>query len=162
MRFEYSDGGRALAGFKGNAGDCVTRAIAIATGKPYIEVYNALNELAKTHERPGARKRKGKRSSARNGVWRSTYDRYLVGLGWQWCPQMEIGSTCRTHLDAAELPRGRLICRVSKHVVAVIDHVIHDDHDPSRNGTRIVYGYWRPPACDILNAAEPPDANEPE
>ena len=46
----YDDGGRAAAGFKGTTGDCVTRAIAIATGKPYREVYDALNELAKRSE----------------------------------------------------------------------------------------------------------------
>ena len=30
----YNDGGRTAAGFKGETGDCVTRAIAIATGLP--------------------------------------------------------------------------------------------------------------------------------
>jgi hypothetical protein len=28
----------------------------------------------------------------------------------------------------------------------VIDGVIHDTHDPGRDGTRAVYGYWRAPA----------------
>lgn len=32
MTFVYDDGGRSAAGFKGKTGDCVTRAIAIATG----------------------------------------------------------------------------------------------------------------------------------
>ena len=40
----YDDGGRGDAGFKGEAGDCAARAIAIATGRPYTEVYDALNE----------------------------------------------------------------------------------------------------------------------
>jgi hypothetical protein len=31
---------------------------------------------------------------------------------------------------------------VSKHYCAVIDGVIHDTSDPSRDGTRCVYGYW--------------------
>jgi hypothetical protein len=44
-----------------------------------------------------------------------------------------------------ELPIGRLIVSVSKHLVAVVDGVIHDTHDPSRAGTRCVYGYWRSP-----------------
>jgi len=30
----------------------------------------------------------------------------------------------------------------SKHYTAVIDGVIHDTHDPSRDGTRAVYGYY--------------------
>ena len=48
--FIYNDGGRAAAGFKGNTRDCVTRAIAIVTGKPYKEVYDALNELSKQNK----------------------------------------------------------------------------------------------------------------
>ena len=48
MRFQYDDGGRAAAGFRGDAGDCVTRAIAIATRQGYLTVYNSLNALAKS------------------------------------------------------------------------------------------------------------------
>ncbi len=29
-----------------------------------------------------------------------------------------------------------------RHYTAVIDGVINDTHDPSREGTRCVYGYW--------------------
>jgi hypothetical protein len=43
------------------------------------------------------------------------------------------------------LPNGRLIARCSRHLVAVIDGVIHDTHDSSRDGTRCVYGYWTAP-----------------
>ena len=45
MDFVFHDGGRAAAGYKGKTGDCVARSIAIATGKPYQEVYEALNQL---------------------------------------------------------------------------------------------------------------------
>ena len=136
------DGGRQAAGYKGQAGDCVTRAIAIATSQPYQEVYDALNGLAVT-ERTGKRKR-GK-SSARTGVYRPTLRKYLMSLGWQWTPTMQIGQGCKVHLTAAELPGGNLIVSVSKHLVAVVDGVIHDTHDPSRDGTRCVYGYWTKP-----------------
>jgi len=70
MDFVFHDGGRAAAGYKGMTGDCVTRSIAIATGKTYQEVYDALNQLAPA-ERMG--KRKKKRSSSRTGVFRQTY-----------------------------------------------------------------------------------------
>ena len=139
MNLTFSDGGRAAAGYIGTTGDCVTRAIAIATEKPYQEVYDALNELAKT-ERTG--KRKTKISNARTGVYCTSYERYLGLLGWTWKPTMTIGSGCKVHLKAEELPTGRLIVKVSKHLVAVIDGTIFDTHDPSRNGTRCVYGYW--------------------
>ena len=139
MNFIYHDGGRRAAGYQGSTGDCVVRAIAIATQIPYQQVYDALNELAKD-ERTGKRKRGV--SSSRNGVYRFTYDRYLKSLGWTWKPTMQIGSGCKVHLRSDELPMGRLIVSVSRHMTAVVDGAICDTHDPSRNGTRCVYGYW--------------------
>src|SRR5262249_3654892 len=81
MRFVKDDGGRAAAGFKGEAGDCVTRAIAIATGRPYRAVYDAINDVA-SGERRGRRKRGV--SSARSGVYKGTKRKYLESLGWEW------------------------------------------------------------------------------
>ena len=46
------------------------------------------------------------------------------------------------HLDPAELPSGRIVVSLSKHYTALVDGIIHDTHDPSRGGTRCVYGYW--------------------
>jgi hypothetical protein len=144
--FVKNDGGRLDAGYKGDAGDCVTRAIAIATGLPYQEVYDRLFEMAQRH---GATKRdrlakriQSKSASPRNGSWRKFYQQYLGSLGWAWVPTMRIGSGCKVHLKASELPSGRLVVKVSKHVTAVIDGVINDTYDCSRNGTRCVYGYF--------------------
>ena len=39
IKFIRTDGGRVAAGFKGEAGDCVVRAVAIASGRPYAEVH---------------------------------------------------------------------------------------------------------------------------
>lgn len=141
--FVYDDGGRVAAGYHGVAGDCAVRAIAIATGKPYQEVYDAVNALARQHERRGRRKRGV--SNARTGVYRQTAQRYLTSLGWTWTPTMAIGSGCKVHLRTDELPQGRLVVSVSKHYVAVVDGVIRDTHDPSRDGTRCVYGYFSSP-----------------
>lgn len=136
--WKWDDGGRVAAGYKGSAGDCVVRSIAIATGKPYREIYDGINAL-RDSMRQTLRVRK---SSARDGVSRAVYERYLGGLGWEFVPTMRIGSGCTVHLRAGELPGGRLIVRVSKHMTAVIDGVIHDTHDCSRGGTRCVYGYF--------------------
>jgi hypothetical protein len=65
--YVYDDGGREAAGYQRKAGDCVARVIAIASGRPYAEIYQRLAD----------------------------------------------GN----------------------------DGVIHDIHDPSRDGTRCVYGY---------------------
>lgn len=140
MKYQCDDGGREAAGFKGFANDCVTRSIAIASGKPYKEVYDALNEMAKC-ERTG--KRKSRKSSSRNGVFKTTYHKYLLSLGFKWVPTMLIGSGCTTHLRETEIPQtGNLVVSVSKHMTAVIDGVIHDTHNPDRGGWRCVYGYY--------------------
>lgn len=140
MPYVIDDGGRKAAGYQGRAGDCVCRAISIVTGKGYQEVYAALNALS-VNERISKRKRK--RSSARNGVYKATLHKYILSLGYQWVPTMFLGQGCKVHLRADELPPGRLIVKVSRHLTAVIDGVIHDTHDPSRGGTRCVYGYYK-------------------
>ena len=142
MDFVFHDGGRATAGYKGKTGDCVTRSIAIATGKTYQQVYDALNQFAET-ERIGKRKRK--RSNSRTGVFRETYQSYLESLGWQWTSTLSIGSGCQVHLRASELPPGPLIVKVSRHLAAVIDGVLYDTYNCSRAGTRCVYGYFSQP-----------------
>jgi hypothetical protein len=134
----FDDGGRAAAGYKGNTGDCAVRAIAITTGRPYSEVYDEINRIAKT-ERP---KKNGRISNSRTGVFTHTVEKYLASLGAKWVATMGIGTGCKVHLNAKELPKGRIIARCSKHYAAVIDGVIHDLHDCSRDGTRCVYGYW--------------------
>jgi hypothetical protein len=139
-RFRFDDGGRAAAGYRGKAGDCVVRAIAIATQRPYQEIYERVNRAA-LRERTGKRKRGI--SNARTGVYKSSIHRVLQELGWEWTPTMQIGSGCTVHLRPDELPAGRLVVSVSKHLTAVIDGMIHDTHDCSRRGTRCVYGYWR-------------------
>ena len=55
---------------------------------------------------------------------------------------MKIGQGCKVHLDADELPTGTIICSVSRHLVTVVDGIINDTYDCSREGTRCVYGYF--------------------
>lgn len=151
INFQYDDGGRADAGFKGHTGDCVCRAIAIATSIPYKEVYALINEYGKA-ERANRKSRKGnayngRRSSARTGVYGDTIRKIMAHLGWTWVPTMQIGQGCKVHLSADELPKGRLVLNLSRHCTAVIDGVLHDTYDCSRNGTRCVYGYYFKPNC---------------
>ena len=147
--FNFNDGGRKDAGYKGQTGDCVCRAIAIITGKPYQEVYDAINVLSES-KHLGSRKIKTvygtsykKVSASRTGVVRKVYTEYLKSLGYEWIPTMGIGTGCKVHLKNDELPTGRIIVRLSKHVCAVIDGIINDTYDCSREGTRCVYGYYR-------------------
>lgn len=141
--FVATDGGRATAGFTGTApGDCVVRAWAVALERPYRDVYDELHTLQ--------RAMRVKNPSPRDGMTKKACRRYASENGWVWTPTMAIGSGCTVHLRGDELPDGRLVVSVSKHLCAVIDGVVHDLYDPSRLGTRCVYGYWS--ACEVCNA----------
>lgn len=170
MPFIHDDGGRAAAGYKGSAGDCVARSIAIAAERPYAEVYAAL-AAGMGAQRASTRTPKHA-ATARNGIFtrRKWFRDYMRSLGFEFVPTMAIGSGCKVHLVAAELPAGRLIVSVSKHYTAVVDGVIRDTFDPNQRppvfyaadardipagakphgggwlfepGPRCVYGYWR-------------------
>lgn len=137
----YDDGGRADAGYKGTTGDCAVRAVAIATGIPYQQIYDRINFVAK---RERLTKKHPQRSNARTGVWPKTMHRLMVEeLNWVWVPVMGVGTGTTVHLRADEMPLGRLVVRLSHHYAAMIDGLIRDTHDPSRDGTRCVYGYWK-------------------
>jgi hypothetical protein len=165
VAFQHDDGGRKAAGYKGSAGDCVTRAIAIAAELPYREVYDALaagnaaqrasfpiergrfgfwrKSTAAKQERM-SKSRTGVRT-ARNGIFtkRKWFKEYMERLGFEWTPTRKIGSGCTVHLKPEELPKtGRLVLSLSGHLAAYIDGVLHDTEDCSRQGTRCVYGYW--------------------
>lgn len=129
LPWQYSDGGRAAAGYKGEARDCVVRAIALAAQLPYKQVYSEL------HRRAG--------ESPRLGVNKRVYGPYLEALGFQWVPCMRIGDGCTVHLRTGELPGDRaLVVRLSRHVAAVVGGRVLDTHNPTRGGARCVYGYW--------------------
>jgi hypothetical protein len=153
MNYVYSDGGRQAAGFKGSARDCVCRAVAIASGRPYIEIYRALAKGNASQRESSKRKSTGK-VTARNGicVHRKWFKDYMVSLGFQWVGIKAVEFGHRMRLTEEEVPRGRLIVSFPKHYAAVIDSVLMDTNDCSlprvtmfSKGEAVVpclYGYW--------------------
>lgn len=167
--FKYNDGGRS-SHFKGTGGDCVTRAITITTGKDYMEIYNRLAEGNATQRRgkQESKTKAGKQTALRGiNTKRKWFKDYMAELGFKWVPTMQIGSGCKVHLCANELPKGKLILAVTRHYTTMINGVINDTFNPSRlfsspyngdevktnqfvtiaNGmihtyNRCVYGYW--------------------
>lgn len=138
LRFKKHDGGRHDAGFKGKTGDCVTRAIAIATKQGYRKTYNELGELYKemTH---------GLETSPRSGVETPVFCNYLTRLGWA------VAVTPNAYLS--DIPRaGVYIADLSsRHVVTVIDGVVYDTWDSRRSnrtksGSPKMNGYFYLPA----------------
>jgi hypothetical protein len=123
----YNDGGRSAAGYKGVAGDCGARAMAIALGLDYKAVYK---ELARANSDNGRAK------SARNGIYKDVYSDVLARHGWVWhkAPQFD-GRKAR----CSDMPAGVVIAKQAHHFVAVIDGVANDVWDCTH---RMVYGYW--------------------
>jgi hypothetical protein len=152
MNFQFNDGGRKQSGYKGSAGDCVTRAIAIVTGKTYSEVYDRMfieiKKFSATKRSSSAQRagRGGGRSGTtpRNGISKKVYHKYLVEeIGMHWMPTMLIGQGCKVHLIENELPSGKLIVQCAKHLTTVIDGVINDTWNCSG---KCVYGYYSFPS----------------
>ena len=150
MKVVLTDGGRSQYFNTKTNNECVVRAIVIATGMDYLEVFNELTERQKAWANTSRSKRakaclkKGARIS-KNGVYDEVWKPYLAELGFVYTATMGIGTGCKVHLKAEELPSGTIICNLSRHVVCVKDGVVHDTHDCTREGTRCVYGYWEWP-----------------
>ena len=135
LPYVYSDGGRAKY-FKGKVGvtDCVCRAVAIASGRDYKDVYTALKEA--TGESP------------RKGIYtnRAKFKRFMLAAGFTWTPCSRIGDTTAVHPRQGEIPTsGRLVCSASGHYFAVVDGIVYDAWDSRFNSygqVRRIYGYW--------------------
>ena len=129
LAWVYDDGGRHQYFKAQKVGDCVTRAIAIASGRDYKEVYDELFAMA------------GK--SPRDGVSKRIIRKYMQAHGYEWVSTMQFGKGVTNHLRENEVPMyGAIVCSCSGHLTAVIDGVVHDTYDPARDGGRAVYGYW--------------------
>ena len=128
MALIYNDGGRAKAGYKGKAGDCVVRAIAIATASDYKEIYNLV---------AAANKDFGFGKSARNGIHKQVSSYVLKNLGFKWCAAPKfVGRKARTY----DMPNGIVIAKQAHHLVCVIDGIAFDTFDSTK---KMVYGYWK-------------------
>ena len=131
MEYIYNDGGRSKY-FKGKAEDCVCRAISIASNRDYKEVYDSLKKALGT---------------PRNGVFTTNkaFKDWMVANGFVWTPCSGIGVKTSVHFIEGELPKGRLVCSVANHYVAVVDDKVYDTWDSrynSFNEVRRIYGYW--------------------
>jgi len=136
MKFKFNDGGRAAAGYRSKGGDCVCRSIAIATGLPYQQVYNRLAEgnakqRKSIHHTPSCTVMDGISTRA---AW---FKRYMKELGFVWYTAPSF------ILEDGKVPRGKIICSLREHVVAIIYGVMNDDKIHTTKGWRRVYGYWK-------------------
>ena len=136
MELNWNDGGRFASGFVGLTGDCVVRAIAIATGINYRDIYS---EIGKASEK-----------SPRNGVPTTVASQFLIARRWQYSNGRQSSFT------ADSLPPGIVIVHLASdksrrhgHFCTVIDHVIQDTWNASDDDEFTVAGFW---TCDEANA----------
>lgn len=126
VSFQYSDAGRSMSRRPRSKNDCTVRALAVVCEVSFDDAYDALAQKGREPHR-------GFRIPKRLyiGVWKLTWQAFQAVKGE---PRVTPWRFVQSH------PQGRYILRVSKHVCAVVDGVIIDDHafDPGRR----VYGAW--------------------
>ena len=141
LKYQYDDGGRSKY-FKGETGDCVVRAIAIATGEDYKLIYDQLTQANKLYMETKNTKlskrmkntKSRKSGTPRGGNFKQIYKLFLEAKGWKWVSLMKFGSSERTKLD--QLTKlGTIIVSVPKHLLCMKDGVVLDIWD-SR------YSFW--------------------
>lgn len=131
LSFNKNDGGRSAAGYKGDTGDCVTRAIAIATGNDYETTRQDLMKVTDGFRGKSRTKvaKSIKNNSVRNGVLKEIYRPYLEAIGWKRVALQKFGDPKRYYMTTDDLPMGTVIVEMRKHLVTVIDHVVQDTWD---------------------------------
>ena len=128
MKYIYSDGGRAEAGYRGTS-DCGIRAVSIACDMAYKDA----RKLLQVH----ARKGKQGNGSISAGIYREDMDAALKSIGWVWVSAPKFsGRKARYH----DLPAtGIYIVRMAHHYAAVVHGDLYDAWNSSE---KMVYGYW--------------------
>ena len=123
----YDDGGRADAGFKGMAGDCVTRALAILVEHPYGKTYDALAE-ANANSTVGSRRKVARRGerTARRGIYRNDYTPVFERYG---LTKVKLPSGIRPTWSEAYEEYGDCIVTTAKHMAAIVNGSLHDVWD---------------------------------
>jgi len=129
MKFQFNDGGRKEAGYKGSVGDCVTRALVIANDLDYKTTYRRLSQEMLLV---------GRDKTARNGIAPSVTTKALMDLGWK-----KVAIQGKKRFRADNLPkRKKVIVRLHRHLCVVIDGVIQDTWDSSKNGDALIQEIW--------------------
>ena len=140
VTFLVHDGGRAEAGFRGEAGDCGVRALALASGLSYRDAYDTLFAFQRAYV-ARTRMLRGSSASPRDGVWKEVMCEVSRTLGAEWTPLSSVGGpVVRVGDVRLRWPEGRVVMRLARHYSAMIDGVNVDtwEQDPGKR----VHGVW--------------------
>lgn len=146
-KFIWHDGGRAGAGFVGTTGDCVVRALAIATGKNYRDVYDRIFDAS------------GK--TPRDGVVTTITDEILTAEGFTRVDlPLPLSFIAVEHLiDGVAVLRFKGAYEHSRgHVCTVVNGTIYDTWDATRDDRYRIDQIWKAPATYSQGFAVIPSA----
>jgi len=127
--FKKTDSGRSISRRARQINDCTVRALAAATDTPYDAAYDLLAEAG--------------RKCSRGFHFRAwAVNAEVNGYTFRWRPFQAVKGQDRMNPAkfCTEFNQGRWIVRTAKHVMAVIDGVVHDTIAPSP--VRCIYGAW--------------------
>lgn len=131
MPVKHTDGGRLASGLGRSRNDCGVRALTVASGAPYLEVYKIVSDLCK----------KFGGSHPDKGISVPILIAAAVQLG-----AIEQRYPERMRLNKEEFPqRGRFVVVTRGHAVAVVNGTVWDLGDPQENGRKQVKAYYRFP-----------------
>lgn len=140
----HTDGGRQHNNsYSGTAGDCVPRAIAIATGMPYSQVYSRLQNLTNIHNNTS---NNNLSRCCEYGTDAKIYHPYLESMGWRYNP----GS--RLSFGSSQLQQGTVMVLIrfhrsgENHLFTMTNGVAYDTFSPYQRGQQEgynIYGYYK-------------------
>lgn len=132
--FVYHDGGRYDAGYTDSAGDCAVRAISIATGQSYTQVYQDLKSLTESYYNGQYEE------CCENGTSATISDIYLKQKGWK------VWSHYGLDWDSPGINKGTVIVHAKSinntyHLFTMVNGVIYDKFSPYQNQYTILRYY---------------------
>lgn len=144
--FQASDSGRWQSKRSKQKNDCTVRALVNVTGLPYDEVYELLanavieKKIGRRRGKPGEKVRKCGQGAHLEHILKP--DTVINGWKFRWVPFPAVKGQQRMHVDTFLKTEyaSRAICRVPKHVYAVIDGVVIDTYQSRPD--QCVYGCW--------------------
>ena len=127
MKWNQNDAGRSTSLRPKQSLDCVIRAIALASQKPYDEVYDLMASAG----------RKSGRSTPKK-VWKEVI--HPMGLHYSFPAEKGLPRTTLADF-AATFNSGRWVVQLAGHLTAVVNGEVLDTECPRSNAC--VYGAWK-------------------
>ena len=131
--YQYDDGGREAAGYRGRTGDCVVRAIAVCARQDYRAVYLTMAEHMKRNGYAAsgnayAIRERNRKAPRRKGqiAARRVQDRVLELYGFR---KVRLPAGARPTFTEGRRRYGDCIVGTTKHVAAVVEGALRDTFD---------------------------------